>query len=143
MVAFQLTSISLRFVPFELNPKTLPAGKPAMVFEPYDVGLWRGDLEKAFFAYLEEKNLTGGLSSFGIPKLHHTSGGITRVRALLYMLRQGMCDRLDLYGFSAGGGKYFEPRSRVSGAHVMGAENYFYRLIMATGVKGKFCVYGK
>ena len=133
-----------KYVPFELDPTHLPGGKPPLIYGVYELGVWRADLEKFFFAFLEAKNLTGDLSSFGVPKIHHTSGGITRLRAMIQMLRSGMCSRLDIYGFSAdGGGKYFEPRKKVSTAHVINGENYYYRLMMATGVHGKLCVYGK
>ena len=47
------------------------------------------------------------------------------------------------YGFSVGGGKYFERNKVVSRAHPIQAENYVFRLLMATGTQGKLCVYGK
>ena len=96
-----------------------------------------------FWAFLEEKNLTTPMETFGVPKLPHTTGGISRVRAMVALLRLGACDRLDIYGFSLGGGKYFEKRKVVSKAHPIQAENHFYRLWMATGVQGKVCLYGK
>ena len=104
------------------------------------------DLEQVFWAYIEEKNMTGyggEHTGYGIPKLPHTTGGISRVRALVQLLRNGVCSRLDIYGFSVGGGKYFEPTKVVSQAHPIQSENYFYRLWMATGVQGKLCIYGK
>ena len=134
-----------KFVPFELGHEDLPGGKPALVYG-VDLDLWRRDEEQMFWAYLEEKNLThfgGEHRGYGIPKLPHPTGGISRARALLHLLRSGICSRLDMYGFSVGGGKYFQPEKTVSHAHPIQSENYFYRLWMATGVQGKFCVYGK
>ena len=34
------------------------------------------------------------------------------------------------------------PKKLVSKAHPISAENYVYRLWMATGVHGKLCMYG-
>ena len=97
-----------------------------------------------FYAFLEAKNMTGFAgSSFGVPKLPHPTGGITRLRAIIQMLSTGVCDRLDVYGFSVGGGKYFDRKHVVSHAHPISSENYFLRLMMATGVHGKLCIYGK
>ncbi|QDZ22096.1 sialyltransferase [Chloropicon primus] len=135
-----------KYTPFELNPENLPGGKMPWVYNTHDYSDWRRDEEQMFWAYIEEKNLTtsaGFYGDTGVPKLPHPTGGITRVRSLITLLRSGVCDRLDLYGFSIGGGKYFKPEAKVSTAHPIQSENYFYRLWMATGVQGKFCVYGK
>ena len=135
-----------QYVPFELDPSTLPGERPPLVYNSADYSDWRRDEEQMFWAYLEEKNLThfaGEHVGFGIPKIPHPTGGISRVRSLIQLLRSGVCDRLDMYGFSVGGGKYFQPEKVVSHAHPIQSENYFYRLWMATGVQGKFCVYGK
>ena len=56
------------------------------------------------------------------------------MRAIVELLRTGVCSRLDLYGFSSGGGKYFLRNKIVSKAHPISGENYIYRLWMATGV---------
>ena len=144
---FLLTSeFNPQYVPFELDPSTLPGERPPLVYNSADYSDWRRDEEQMFWAYLEEKNLThfaGEHVGFGIPKIPHPTGGISRVRSLIQLLRSGVCDRLDMYGFSVGGGKYFQPEKVVSHAHPIQSENYFYRLWMATGVQGKFCVYGK
>ncbi|QDZ25735.1 hypothetical protein A3770_18p82530 [Chloropicon primus] len=132
-----------KYVPKELDPKDLPGGKPALIYGQLGQHEWRFDIEQMFWSYLEEKNMSKGMESFGVFKLPHTTGGITRVRAMIQLLRLGVCDRLDIYGFSVGGGKYFDKRKVVSRAHPVQSENYFYRLWMATGIQGKFCVYGK
>ena len=132
-----------KYVPSELDPRTLPNKKPPLVYGMLNLHQWRFDLEQMFWAFLEEKNLTTPMETFGVPKLPHTTGGISRVRAMVALLRLGACDRLDIYGFSLGGGKYFEKRKVVSKAHPIQAENHFYRLWMATGVQGKVCLYGK
>ena len=132
-----------KYVPFELKPATLPGGKPPLVYGQYDNGLWRTDLEQMFWGFIEEKNLTDAGYSFGVKKLPHPTGGLSRLRSMIQLLSMGVCDRLDVYGFSVGGGKYFDPKKIVSHAHPISSENYFYRLYMATGVHGKFCLYGK
>ena len=50
--------------------------------------------------------------------------------------------RIDVYGFSSGGGKYFQRRYEVKDAHVINIEHLSHRILMATGVKGKVCIYG-
>ena len=87
--------------------------------------------------------MTTAMESFGVPKLPHATGGIGRLRSMVHLLRLGVCDRLDVYGFSVGGGKYFERNKVVSRAHPIQAENYVFRLLMATGTQGKLCVDGK
>ncbi len=62
---------------------------------------------------------------------------------MVELLNLGVCTRLDVYGFSTGGGKYFVPEKEVSHAHPISAENYLYRLWMTTGIAGRFCLYGK
>ncbi len=139
-----VSSFLLRYVPYELNPETLPGKKSPLVTGQNDQTDWRIDLEQMFWTFLEEKNLTGFAgSSMGVPKLPHPSGGITKLRTVIQMLSMGVCDRLDIYGFSVGGGKYFDKKHLVSHAHPINSENYFYRLWMATGIHGKLCVYGK
>ena len=93
--------------------------------------------------YKEAKNIHVVIRAYGQNKMQHASGGVSRVRAIVELLRLGVCDRLDLYGFSSGGGKYFIQRMKVSSAHPIRAENFVYRLWMATGVHGKFCMYGE
>ena len=92
--------------------------------------------------YKEAKNIHVVIRAYGQNKMQHASGGVSRVRAIVELLRLGVCDRLDLYGISSGGGKYFIQRMKVSSAHPIRAENFVYRLWMATGVHGKFCMYG-
>lgn len=67
------------------------------------------------------------------------TGGIARVMALI---DSGVCTRVDLYGFSSGGGKYFNRRATVKEAHVIRVEHFALRQLMASGAKGKVCVYG-
>ncbi len=72
------------------------------------LGKWRKDLMDAVKLYNAAKKIKVTLKdSNGKPKEQHASGGIARVRAVIEFLKLGVCDRLDLYGFSAGGGKYF------------------------------------
>ena len=92
--------------------------------------------------YKEAKNIHVVIRAYGQNKMQHASGGVSRVRAIVELLREGICDRVDLYGFSSAGGKYFMPKKLVSKAHPISAENYVYRLWMATGVHGKLCMYG-
>ena len=134
-----------KFIPHELSPRSLPGKRPPLIYGQEDGEMpWRRDLEQMFYAFLEAKNLTNFAGApYGVPKLPHPTGGITRLRALVQMLSSGICDRLDVYGFSVGGGKYFDRTHFVSHAHPISSENYFIRLLMATGVHGKLCVYGK
>ena len=72
----------------------------------------------------------------------HPTGGFLRVMAMVEMVRLGVCTRLDIYGFSTGGGKYFKRKHTVKTDHIIIAEHFTYRLLMASGVKGKVCIYG-
>ena len=93
-------------------------------------------------AYKKAKGIHVKLMAYGKAKHQHSSSGFDVNRAVLELVRLGVCDRLDVYGFSSGGGKYFIPRMKVSAAHPIRAENFVYRLWMATGIHGKFCLYG-
>jgi hypothetical protein len=68
------------------------------------------------------------------------TGGWARLMALI---DSGVCTRVDVYGFSAGGGKYFNTQATVKEAHVIRVEHFALRMLMATGAKGKVCVYGR
>ncbi len=72
----------------------------------------------------------------------HPTGGFARVMSMVEMVKLGVCTRLDIYGFSEGGGKYFKRKHTVKTDHIIIAEHFTYRLLMATGVKGKVCIYG-
>ena len=131
-----------KYVPFELNPRKLPGKKPPMIYG--SISAFRRDVNAMTGLYKKAKHIHVQLKdSNGKPKEQHPSGGILRVRAVMELLKLGVCDRLDLYGFSSGGGKYFLQRMKVSHAHAIAAENYIYKLWMASGVHGKFCMYGK
>ena len=69
--------------------------------------------------YKEAKNIHVVIRAYGQNKMQHASGGVSRVRAIVELLRLGVCDRLDLYGFSSGGGKYFIQRMKVSSRSAM------------------------
>ena len=131
-----------KYIPFELNPEKLPAEKPPLIYGTM-IGTWRRDIAKMVDIFKKAKHIEVKIRAYGRNKLQHPSGGVTRVRAITELLKLGVCDRLDLYGFSSGGGKYFLKRMKVSRAHPISAENYVYRLWMATGVHGKFCMYGE
>ena len=72
----------------------------------------------------------------------HPTGGFARVMSMVEMVNRGVCSRLDIYGFSEGGGKYFKRKHTVKTDHIIIAEHFSYRLLMASGVKGKICIYG-
>lgn len=63
--------------------------------------------------------------------------------AMVEMAHSGACTRLDIYGFSSGGGKYFSRNYQVDDDHSINLEHFCHRLIMHTGMKGKVCVYGE
>ena len=73
----------------------------------------------------------------------HPTGGFARVMSMVEMVSRGVCSRLDIYGFSTGGGKYFKRKHTVKTDHIIIAEHFTYRLLMASGVKGKICIYGE
>ena len=71
------------------------------------------------------------------------TGGWARMMAMVEMAHIGACTRLDIYGFSSGGGKYFSRSYQVDGDHSINLEHFAHRLIMHTAAKGKVCVYGE
>ncbi len=73
----------------------------------------------------------------------HPTGGFARVMSMVEMVNMGVCSRLDIYGFSMGGGKYFKRKHTVKTDHIITAEHFTYRLLMASAVKGKICLYGE
>ena len=131
-----------KYIPYELRPTKLPNGKKALIYGHPFLGEWRRDAIRLLYLYSKAKHNKVSMEAYGQIKIQHASGGFSRVRAIVELLREGICDRVDLYGFSSGGGKYFMPKKLVSKAHPISGENYVYRLWMATGVHGKLCMYG-
>ncbi|QDZ20200.1 hypothetical protein HOP50_03g27180 [Chloropicon primus] len=131
-----------KYIPNELNPAKLSGGKKPLLYGAPFLSQWRRDANQMIELYKEAKNIHVVIRAYGKEKQQHASGGVTRVRAIIELLRLGVCDRVDMYGFSSGGGKYFIPRMKVSSAHPIRAENFVYRLWMATGIHGHFCMYG-
>ena len=130
-----------KYIPFELDPEKLPAKRKALIYGHPVLSTWRKDSTRMLHLYQTAKHRKKSMEAYGLTKIQHASGGFSRVRAIIELLRTGVCDRLDLYGFSSGGGKYFQQSKIVSKAHPIAGENYVYRLWMATGVHGKFCMY--
>ena len=58
------------------------------------------------------------------------------------IIESGVCSRVDVYGFSGGGGKYFSRREKVKASHLPELEHYTRRLLSASGVRGNVCIYG-
>jgi len=117
---------------FHVSPKersvTSPDGVPVLVYGP-SLPRWRQAAGAIYAAYKSEHNIDKG----------KPTGGWARVMAVV---DSDLCTRVDIYGYSAGGGKYFARSSLVKDAHVVRVEHFSHRLIMATGIKGKVCVYG-
>ncbi|QDZ24774.1 hypothetical protein HOP50_14g73110 [Chloropicon primus] len=131
-----------KYVPQELDAESLPNKKKAMIYGMPVLLDWRKDSTRMLHLFQQAKHTEKKLVINGMSKIQHASGGFSRVRAIVELLRNGLCERVDLYGFSSGGGKYFMPKKLVSNAHPINGENYIYRLWMATGIHGKLCVYG-
>lgn len=67
---------------------------------------------------------------------HSPSGGFSLGMAVL---SSGLCERVDMYGFSAeGGGRYFK-NAVVNLVHIIGLEHWGYRQAMESGYGA--CVY--
>ena len=80
--------------------------------------------------YKKDKKITKGTPT----------GGLAR---MISLMESGACTRVDIYGFSGGGGKYFKKSAVVKDEHIISVEHYIRRLMMATGLRGKVCVYGQ
>jgi len=63
----------------------------------------------------------------------------TGFRRVIALVNSDLCTRVDLYGFSSGGGKYFNKEVEPHFVHVLPGEHLTYRLLME---QGKLCVYG-
>ena len=96
----------------ELNENTFK-GKPILWSSPRRSSVF----EAAYFLYKKEnKKVSRGSASGGF-KL---AGDI---------LASGLCTRVDLYGYSSeGAGKYFNLGKTMSSVHLMGLENFIYRI---------------
>ena len=123
---------------YHVIPKTvvknfakLPDGKMGISYGP-DIAVWREDAQAIYDTYKKEKKIKEG----------KPTGGWARLMGLIEQVANGPCTRLDIYGFSSGGGKYFQRRYEVKDAHVINLEHLSHRIIMATGIKGQVCVYG-
>jgi len=103
-------------------------GKPIMVYGPA-MAQWRAVAREVYEIYKKDKKITKG----------SPTGGLTRMAS---MIESGICSRLDIYGFSSGGGKYFRRNQVVKEAHVINIEHYLRRLVMAFRLRGDVCVYG-
>ena len=113
------------------NLGRMPDGKMSVIYGP-DVATWREDATAIYETYKKERKLKAG----------KPTGGWARLMGLIEQVANGSCSRLDVYGFSSGGGKYFQRRYEVKDAHVINIEHLSHRILMATGVKGKVCIYG-
>ena len=91
---------------------------------------WRSDINEIYAVYKKDKKITKGTPT----------GGLAR---MISLMESGACTRVDIFGFSGGGGKYFKKSAVVKDEHVISVEHYIRRLMMATGVVGKVCVYGQ
>jgi hypothetical protein len=98
----------------------------------YSVALpaWRKAITEIYKIYKKDKKITKGTPT----------GGLAR---MISLMESGACTRVDIYGFSGGGGKYFKKSAVVKDEHIISVEHYIRRLMMATGLRGKVCVYGQ
>ena len=125
-----------KYIPNELSPAKLSGGKKALIYGAPFLEAWRKSTVRMSNVYKKAKGIHVKLMAYGKAKPQHSSSGFDVNRAVLELLRLGVCDRLDVYGFSSGGGKYFIPSMKVSPVHPIRAENFVYRLWMATGIHG-------
>jgi len=91
---------------------------------------WRKAITEIYKIYKKDKKITKGTPT----------GGLAR---MISLMESGACTRVDIYGFSGGGGKYFKKSAVVKDEHIISVEHYIRRLMMATGLRGKVCVYGQ
>ena len=91
---------------------------------------WRKAITEIYKIYKKDKKITKGTPT----------GGLAR---MISLMESGACTRVDIYGFSGGGGKYFKKSAIVKDEHIISVEHYIRRLMMATGLRGKVCVYGQ
>uniref|UniRef100_A0A061RAS9 Alpha--sialyltransferase st3gal i-r2 n=1 Tax=Tetraselmis sp. GSL018 TaxID=582737 RepID=A0A061RAS9_9CHLO len=71
------------------------------------------------------------------PQKHVPTSGFSYALAVI---ASGLCTRVDMYGFSStGSGRYFQPDTPLSSAHIAGLEQWVYRLAMLEPMH--VCVY--
>lgn len=120
--------------PRDLDPTKMKGRVPPLL---YGSGLphWRRSAQQIYHIFTKVKK----------PKKKdvHPTGGFARTMSMVEMVSLGVCSRLDIYGFSTGGGKYFKRKHTVKTDHIIVAEHFTYRLLMVSGVKGKICLYGE
>jgi hypothetical protein len=120
---------------FFMIPKNIPkdlAMKNGVRTVVYGPGLpqWRKAINEIYTVYKKDKKITKGTPT----------GGLAR---MISLMESGACTRVDIYGYSGGGGKYFKKSAIVKDEHVISVEHYIRRLMMATGLGGKVCIYGQ
>lgn len=120
---------------YHMIPKETPAGfkpidgVPLMAYGPA-LNKWRPVAKEVYEIYKKEKKILKGTPT----------GGLAR---MISIMESGLCSRVDVYGYSSGGGKYFARSAVVKEAHVINIEHYLRRVIMAAQLHGKVCIYGE
>ena len=120
---------------YYMIPKIIPKNfvrKDGARIVGYSIALpsWRKAITEIYKIYKKDKKITKGTPT----------GGLAR---MISLMESDACTRVDIYGFSGGGGKYFKKSAVVKDEHIISVEHYIRRLMMATGLRGKVCVYGQ
>ena len=81
------------------------------------------------------------LDSFLVAGLKYkdTMRPTTGFKRVMAIIASGLCSRVDLYGYSSGGGKYFHQKAKPLKHHSLAAEHYAYRVLMS---RDRVCIYG-
>jgi len=67
----------------------------------------------------------------------------TGFKRVLGLIGSKLCSRVDLYGWSSGGGKYFSQREYVLAMHMLPAEHFAFRLLQSGRLpEYNVCIYG-
>ncbi|KAK3240691.1 hypothetical protein CYMTET_49486 [Cymbomonas tetramitiformis] len=112
-------------------PRLRFRGRPVLALGP-DANKVDGIGAAVYTAYLEASGMSSHIGS----KLRRATTGFKRA---LGIVASQLCSRIDMYGFSSGGGKYFARSSEPFSYHVLAAEHFAFRVLMA---QQNVCVYG-
>eukprot|EP00958_Prasinococcus_capsulatus_P003401 scaffold307_cov390-Prasinococcus_capsulatus_cf.AAC.18 len=105
-------------------------GRPVLVLGPGQDDFDRRVRDFVYRIYMDDKRLS----------YKDTMRPTTGFKRVMAIVASGLCTRVDLYGFSSGGGKYFHQKAKPLKHHLLAAEHYAFRVLMSND---QMCVYGQ
>eukprot|EP00899_Mesostigma_viride_P018080 jgi/Mesvir1/26273/Mv01636-RA.1 len=133
---------------FFMAPRQVPAdllirGRKVLMFGP-GLSTFQKQADDLYAAYEKERHLftrrdASLVKGYGLDAAGFTpSRGFKRAMAVIL---SGLCSRVDMYGWSSGGGKYFDRTAMSMKIHLMPLEHFVYRTIMGIP-QASVCIFG-